>query len=151
MIIYVAVVWVYVRKVLIHRKSINYVYLVIPNVVHVVISVRIVVSVVNLDYFLFRMQPLVLNRVRRIIILDQFFNEIILCCCCFFYKIVNFENVFVVKLIVHHVKPILIFVPHVQLVMLSRIQIVLKQQKNVMLVNILILLKTGKSQESLFV
>ncbi len=46
------------------------------------------------------------------------------CVVVFFYKIVNFENVFVVKLIVHHVKPILIFVPHVQLVMLSRIQIV---------------------------
>jgi hypothetical protein len=55
--------------------------------------------------------------------------------------------VFVVKLIVHPVKQTHIFAHHVQMVMHLRIQIVLKQQKNVILVNILILLKIGKSEE----
>jgi hypothetical protein len=128
-----AVVWAYVRKVLIHWKSIKHVYHAIRVVVHAVMQVRTVVSVANRDHFWYMIQIFVLDHVRRIII-----------------PIINFENVFVVRLVVHPVKPVLMFVLHVQLVMHLRIQIVFKQRKNVVQVNILISLKIGKSEERHF-
>ncbi len=63
-------------------------------------------------------------------------------------KIDIFENVFVVKVIVHHVIQVLIYVHHVLMVMHLKILIVSKHQKNVNQMDILILLKMSKKQKN---
>jgi len=117
-------VWVYVLKVLIYPLKINYVYLAIQNVGHVEMLVKIVVSVVNLVSFLYMIQWFVLNLVLIDIILVREYIKFECKWNIWFNQIVDFENVYVVKLIVHHVKRILIYVHHVQMVMLLKIWIV---------------------------
>jgi len=138
LIIYLVDVLAYVLKELIQLKKINYVYPVILNVVHVEMLVKSVVLVVNPIYFSYMMQWLVLNLVLNSIIPVRIWiknsKSII-----FFNKIVNFGNVFVVKQIAHHVIQVLIYVHHVPMVMLLKIQIVSKQHKRVNHRNILIL------------
>lgn len=145
-VVYVVDVWAYVPRVLMHRQRINRAYLAIVIVVHAGMLVKIAVLVVNRISSWFMMPWSAQNHVQKSIIRVNSTkdNEIILS---FppIDQIERFENVFVVKLIVHPVKAILTFVHPVPLVMLSKIQIVLKLQKNVILVNIMILLKIGRA------